>query len=229
NRNGLRTTYNPLPQPQKFCIFEKIYFSRPDSMMDGESLSAYRHRLGRKLAMNDRADDHDVIFADYVFGVPDSGTPAAIGYAEQLGLSYRPGIVKNRYSGRTFISPTQEMRDKKALLKYNIIKEYVTEQRVVLIDDSIVRGTTMRKLVRDLRDAGAVEVHVRITAPPIQSACNYGIDTYSEDLIATKHNSLGIRQEIGADSLRFLSVYDVEQLAFTTTRQYCTDCFHKTL
>ena len=187
--------------PRHACIFEYIYFARVDSVIDGLNVHAVRRSLGRILAQEQPAD------ADIVIGVPDSGIPAAVGYALESGLPYEEGLVKNRYVGRTFISPGQSLRNLKVRLKLNPNRHVLEGKRVVVVEDSIVRGTTSRNLIRSLRDAGATEVHMRISSPPYISPCYYGIDTPStSELVAAQHSVETIRTMIGADSLAFLSM-----------------------
>ncbi len=187
--------------PRHACIFEYIYFARVDSIIDGLNVHAVRRSLGRILAQEQPAD------ADIVIGVPDSGIPAAVGYALESGMPYEEGLVKNRYVGRTFISPGQSLRNLKVRLKLNPNRHVLEGKRVVVVEDSIVRGTTSRNLIRSLRDAGATEVHMRISSPPYISPCYYGIDTPStSELVAAQHSIESIRSMIGADSLAFLSM-----------------------
>lgn len=204
--------------PRKTCIFEYIYFSRPDSVVDGVSVHAARRRAGMLLAKAHPAD------ADVVIGVPDSGLDAALGFAEAAGIPYGIGLIKNKYIGRTFISPTQDLRVNQVRLKLAAIRETVAGRRVVLIDDSIVRGTTSRRIVSLLREAGAKEIHMRISAPPFLHPCYYGTDIDSEEnLIACKHTVPEIAEMIGADSLGFLRIEDLP--ALTGSRSICTACF----
>jgi amidophosphoribosyltransferase len=189
------------PVPARPCIFEYIYFSRPDSMVGGRSVYDVRKTCGAELAREAPAA------ADVVVPVPDSGVPAAIGYAQASGLPYELGIIRNHYVGRTFIEPTQQIRALGVRLKHSANRAVVNGRRIVLIDDSIVRGTTSVKIVRMMRDAGAREVHFRIASPPITHPDYYGIDTPEQDkLLAATHNLEGMRQFIGADSLAFLSI-----------------------
>jgi len=182
------------------CAMEYIYFARPDSDVAGINLHAARKRMGSRLALESFVD------ADVVTGVPDSSISAAIGYAEQTGIPYELGLIKNKYTGRTFIQPSQELRERGVKMKLSAVRRVVEGKRVVMIDDSIVRGTTSRRIVNLLREAGAVEVHVRITSPPFANPCFYGIDTPDrKDLIASEKTVEEIRQAINADSLRFLS------------------------
>lgn len=202
DRDGLRSErLCEQDVPRHACIFEYIYFARVDSVIDGLNVHAVRRSLGRILAQEQPAD------ADIVIGVPDSGIPAAVGYALESGLPYEEGLVKNRYVGRTFISPGQSLRNLKVRLKLNPNRHVLEGKRVVVVEDSIVRGTTSRNLIRSLRDAGASEVHMRISSPPYISPCYYGIDTPStSELVAAQHSVETIRTMIGADSLAFLSM-----------------------
>lgn len=188
------------PQRKALCAMEYIYFSRPDSDMNGSNMHAARKRMGQVMAQESFVD------ADVVTGVPDSSISAAIGYAEQTGIPYELGLIKNKYTGRTFIQPSQELREQGVKMKLSAVRRVVEGKRVVMIDDSIVRGTTSRRIVNLLREAGATEVHVRITSPPFKNPCFYGIDTPSRaELIASSKSIEEIRKEINADSLEFLS------------------------
>ena len=209
----------PQAQP-KLCIFEMIYFARPDSLMQAESLYSYRIRIGQRLAQESPAE------ADLVIAVPDSGIPAAIGYSQASGIPYGEGLIKNRYVGRTFIQPTQAMRESGIRMKLNTLKDVLNGKRVVIVDDSIVRGTTSRKIVKALRDAGATEVHMRISSPPVTHPCFYGIDTDNQDqLIAATKSVAEIATQIGVDSLEYLSWEGM----LVTTRDhpdhFCSACF----
>ncbi|MGQ9872722.1 amidophosphoribosyltransferase [Leptodesmis sp.] len=207
------------PQP-KLCIFEMIYFARPDSVMNSESLYTYRMRIGRILAMESPAE------ADIVIAVPDSGVPAAIGYSQASGIPYAEGLIKNRYVGRTFIQPTQVMRESGIRMKLNPLKDVLAGKRVVLVDDSIVRGTTSRKIVKALRDAGAIEVHMRISSPPVTHPCFYGIDTDSQDhLIAATKSVQEIAAQIEVDSLSYLSWSGMLQATQDNPEHFCSACF----
>ncbi len=189
------------PMAPRPCIFEYIYFSRPDSIVGGRAVYEVRKAMGGELAKESPAN------ADVIVPVPDSGVPAALGFAQQSGLPYELGIVRNHYVGRTFIQPTQAIRDSGVRMKHSANRAVVTGKRIVLVDDSIVRGTTSRKIVQMMRDAGAKEVHFRIASPPITHPDYYGIDTPERDkLLAATHDLEGMRQFIGADSLAFLSV-----------------------
>ncbi|MFH7027786.1 MAG: amidophosphoribosyltransferase [Heteroscytonema crispum UTEX LB 1556] len=208
-------------QPQKkLCIFEMIYFARPDSLMHNESLYSYRMRLGRRLAEESAVD------ADIVFGVPDSGIPAAIGFSQASGVHYAEGLIKNRYVGRTFIQPTQTMRESGIRMKLNPLKDVLYGKRVIIVDDSIVRGTTSRKLVKTLRDAGAVEVHMRISSPPVTHPCFYGIDTDTQDqLIAATKSVEEIAKQLEVDTLAYLSWEGMLETTREDTNNFCSACF----
>ncbi len=190
--------YEPEPRP---CAFEYIYFARPDSVIDGKNVYEKRVEMGRRLARENPVD------ADIVLPVPDSGVAAALGYAEESGIRFENAIVRNHYVGRTFIEPIQEMRDLKVRLKLSPIKSVIEGKKVVIIDDSLVRGTTSRQIVKMLKEAGAKEVHFKLASPQIKHPCKYGIDTPSyEELISAKMSDEEIREYIGADSLSFLSL-----------------------
>ncbi len=202
------------------CIFEFIYFARPDSVLYDCSLYEVRRRLGAALAENAPAE------ADLVIGVPDSGVPAAAGFAQASGIPFGEGLVKNRYIGRTFISPTQSIRQQGIRLKLNPLRYVIAGKRLVVVDDSIVRGNTSRKLVQLLRDAGAVEVHMRITSPPVRWPCFFGIDTDTqEQLIASAMSVKEVRDYIGADSLAYLSVEDMVAATGRPACDFCMACF----
>ncbi len=207
--------------PCSLCVFEYIYFARPDSVIEGCSVHTARMRAGAFLAL-----EHPVQ-ADVVIGVPDSGIDAAIGYAKQSGIPYEPGFIKNKYIGRTFIAPGQQSREDKVRIKLNPIGDVVRGKRVVIIDDSIVRGTTSARIIKLLRDAGAKEIHMRVSAPPFLNPCYYGTDIDSrENLIACKYTIPEIAKKIGVDSLGYLSVESVRQLAKGVNGTgYCTACF----
>jgi amidophosphoribosyltransferase len=209
----------PKVQP-KLCIFEMIYFARPDSWVHEESLYSYRKRLGKQLATE---SFHD---ADIVIGVPDSGIPAAIGFSEASGIPYAEGLIKNRYVGRTFIQPTQEMREAGIRMKLNPLKDVLKGKRVIVIDDSIVRGTTSRKLVKALRDAGAKEIHMRISSPPVTHPCFYGIDTDTQDqLIAATKSVAQIAEQIGVDTLAYLTWEGMLSATEKDPQSFCSACF----
>jgi len=210
----------PLPA-RAACSFEYIYFARPDSLIDGQLVYATRERMGEELAL-----EHPVS-ADFVMPVPDSATPAAIGFARAAGLPYREGLVKNRYIGRTFIQPQQQQREFGVDLKFNPLPEVLRDQRIALIDDSIVRGTTTPRIVSMLRRAGAAEVHLRICAPPIRYACHLGVDTAPEHtLIANTHGVDEIREMVGADSLGYLSLPGLVRAIGLPEDGLCNACFH---
>lgn len=215
------SSFHWAPQAKrKLCIFEMIYFARPDSVMNDESLYSYRLRLGRQLALESSAD------VDLVMGVPDSGVPAAIGFSQESGIPYAEGLIKNRYVGRTFIQPTQSMRESGIRMKLNPLKDVLTGKRILIVDDSIVRGTTSRKIVKALRDAGAIEVHMRISSPPVTHPCFYGIDTDTQDqLIAATKSVQDIAEQIGVDSLAYLSWEGMLKATQVDTESFCSACF----
>ncbi len=200
--------------------FEYVYFARPDSVIDGKSVYQTRLRAGRLLAK------HYPVDADIVIPVPDSGRSAAIGFSEMSGITYGEGLIKNKYVGRTFIQPTQELREKALRMKLNVLKEIVSGKRVVLIDDSIVRGTTSKKIVQILRAGGAKEVHVRVSSPPVKYPSFYGIDTPTrKELIASEHSIDEIRDIIGADSLCYLTVDQLVEAIGLGEDMLCLDVF----
>jgi amidophosphoribosyltransferase len=202
------------------CVFELIYFARPDSYMEGRSLYEARRHMGMELAREHPVD------ADLVMPVPDTGAPAAAGFAEASGIPYREGLVRNRYSGRTFIQPSQSMRQRGVNVKLSPLRETVRDRRLIVVDDSIVRGTTTKQIVGLLRKAGASEVHLRISAPPIYHPCFYGIDTSIErELIAATHSLDEIRAFVGADSLGYLSVQGVLAALELPYDRFCFACF----
>jgi len=197
-----------------------VYFSRPDSIVFGRPVNQSREMLGRLLAREHPAP------ADIVVPVPDSGVPAAIGYANQSGIRFCMGLIRNHYIGRTFIEPVQAIRDFGVKLKLNPVRRLLEGQRVVLVDDSIVRGTTSRKIVRMVREAGATEVHVRISCPPTVSPCYYGVDTPTkEELIGAQKTVEEIRQFLGADSLGYLSLESLRQAVEDSEGRFCTACY----
>lgn len=218
--NGIESIRTHCGQKSSMCVFEFIYFARPDSVIEGSSVHRARMRAGHYLAL-----EHPVQ-ADVVIGCPDSGLDAALGFSQQSGIPYGVGFVKNRYIGRTFIQPSQGMRENSVRIKLNAITEVVKGKRVVLIDDSIVRGTTSAKVVKLLRHAGAKEIHMRISSPPFISECFFGTDIDSkENLIANKHTVEEIAQLIGVDSLGFLSTDSVKKIAENAGCGFCTGCF----
>jgi amidophosphoribosyltransferase len=219
DRNGLRSEHIEVVQPPALCMFEYIYFARPDSVLSGRSIYMARYQMGRALAQEHPAD------ADVVMAVPDSAIPGGIGFAAESGLPYVEGLIKNRYIGRTFISPDQAVRNQGVQLKFNPIVENLRGQRVVVVDDSIVRGTTTPRIVSLLRDAGAREVHLRITSPPIVHPCYLGVDmaTYKE-LIAANLTVDQIRERVGADSLGYLSVDHLVESTGRKRGDFCLGC-----
>ena len=212
----------PAPR-QARCTFEFVYFSRPDSVWGGRNVHLARERLGAELAAEAPAA------ADVVIPVPDSSIPAAIGYSRASGVPFNDGLIKNRYIGRTFIEPTQEIRDRGVALKFNALSENLAGRRVVMIDDSLVRGTTAGPLVKLIRDAGATEVHVRITCPPIMHPCHFGVDMgHDGDLMAARLTLEEIRERVGADSLEFLSLEGMMRAVGNddgAETGYCNACF----
>lgn len=224
DKNGVRSIDDHCGKcTQRLCVFEFIYFARPDSVIEGSSVHSARVRAGAFLAL-----EHPVQ-ADVVVGVPDSGLDAAIGFSRQSGIPYGIGLMKNRYIGRTFISPGQKSREDKVRIKLNPVAEVVAGKRVVLIDDSIVRGTTSARLVHLLREAGAKEVHMRISSPPFLNPCYYGTDIDSREHLIACHNSVDeIAEKIGADSLGYLGVENVTKLTDNreTCGGFCTACFN---
>src|SRR5262245_9814322 len=210
----------PLPRENPaHCVFEHIYFSRPDSLVFGRSVNTSRHRLGRYLAREHPAD------ADAVVPVPDSCVSAALGYAQESGIPLEFGLIRNHYVGRTFIEPKQSIRNFGVKVKLNPVREILRVKRVILVDDSIVRGTTSKKIVHIIRAVGAKEIHVRITSPPIIGPCYYGIDTPTKrELIASTKSVEAIRQFIGADSLGYLSLESLLE-AVEDKKQFCSACF----
>ena len=220
SRGGLESVRFSAPKPHQFCIFEHVYFSRPDSQVFGRSVNESREMLGRLLAR-----EHPVE-ADMVVPIPDSGVPAAIGFALESKIPFRMGLIRNHYIGRTFIEPSQAIRNFGVKLKLNPVRNLIAGKRVVLIDDSIVRGTTSRKLVRMVREAGATEVHMRISCPPTVSPCYYGVDTPTrEELIASSNTPEQICKFLGADSLGYLSLANLRQAVNDTEGTFCTSCY----
>lgn len=203
------------------CLFEFIYFARPDSQMYGKTLHAARQRMGHELAR-----EHPCPDAHVVVPIPDSAIPAALGFAQAARIPYAEGVVKNRYIQRTFIQPDQRMRELGARMKYTPLREALAGKKIVMVDDSIVRGTTTGKLVRMLLDAGAAEVHVRISAPPVRHPCFYGIDMANQnELVAYKNTVEEIRKMIGATSLGFLSLKGVVRAVGLGKDKFCRACF----
>ncbi|MBO4319803.1 MAG: amidophosphoribosyltransferase, partial [Treponema sp.] len=213
---------------KRTCIFEYVYFARPDSVIDGISVQEARYEMGKVLAQESPVE------ADVVIGVPDSGLGAAQGYARASGIPYGMGIIKNKYIGRTFIAPTQAERENMVFVKLNAIRSDLEGKRVIVIDDSIVRGTTSRRLVQILRRAGAKEVHFRVSSPPVKFPCHLGIDTPSKaELISSTHELEAIRKEIGSDSLAFISLDGMKRALSSCCPEkekccdeWCEGCFN---
>jgi amidophosphoribosyltransferase len=224
-KDGVESYHPFAKQPHRFCVFEYIYFSRPDSVVEGRNVYEQRKRTGVELAKESPAS------ADMVIPVPDSSIPAAIGYANEAGLPFELGIIRNHYVGRTFIEPTDGIRNFGVRKKHNPNRATIAGKRVVLIDDSIVRGTTSKKIVQMVRDAGAVEVHFRVASPPTAHSCFYGVDTpNTDDLLAHKFDVEGMRRLIGADSLAFISMDGLYRAMGEGKRdadapQFCDACF----
>ena len=220
SRSGIESIHFAPEKPLQQCIFEHVYFARPDSIIFGRSVNESREALGRTLAKEHPAK------ADIVVPVPDSGVPAAVGYALESGIPFRMGLIRNHYIGRTFIEPSQAIRNFGVKLKLNPIRRLIEGQRVVLVDDSIVRGTTSRKIVRMVRESGAKEVHMRISCPPTISPCYYGVDTPTrEELIASSSTPEEICKFIGADSLGYISLAGLKHAVSDTKGRYCTSCY----
>ena len=220
SRGGVESIRFAPEKPNQYCVFEHVYFSRPDSIVFGRPVSRSREQLGRLLACEHPVD------ADLVSPVPDSGVPAAIGYAAESGIPFQMALIRNHYVGRTFIEPEQAIRDFGVKLKLNPVRRMIEGKRVILVDDSIVRGTTSRKIVRLVRDAGASEVHMRISCPPTISPCYYGVDTPRRgELIAARQSIEEIRQFLGADSLGYLSLHSLRAAVKDTQGKFCTSCY----
>ncbi len=221
DKTGFKSYQAAAPMNTALCMFEYVYFARPDSDIDGISVYRARENMGRKLAQA------YPIEADLVGGVPDSATPAASGYAEESGIPFKKALAKNRYVGRTFIQPSQSLRERGVKLKLNAIRKNVHGKKIILVDDSIVRGTTSRKIVEMLRLAGAREVHMQISSPPVISPCYFGIDTPSHDqLIGAKHSVEEICRIIGADTLHYLSIEDMLKTVEGAGCNFCIGCFN---
>jgi amidophosphoribosyltransferase len=219
-RSGVESIHFAPEKPHQYCIFEHVYFARPDSTIFGRSVNESREKLGALLAREHPVD------ADLVVPVPDSGVPAAIGYAREAGLPFQMALIRNHYIGRSFIEPAQSIRDFSVRVKLNPIRALLEGQRVILVDDSIVRGTTSQKIVRMVRNAGAREVHFRISCPPTVSPCYYGIDTPSRDeLIGARLSIPEIRDFIGADSLGYLSLENLRKAVGDADGHFCTSCY----
>jgi len=219
DEDGLRSITTHCGKETSLCVFEYVYIARPDSVVDGTSVHMARKRAGEYLAKESPVE------ADVIVGVPDSGLDAALGYAQASGIPYGIGFLKNKYIGRTFIQPNQKQRERSVRIKLNPIADTVRGKRVVLIDDSIVRGTTCAPIIKLLRDAGATEVHMRIASPPVTCPCYYGVDTSADELVARTHTVEEVAAISGADSLAYLSVDAVKNLAKETKTHFCTACF----
>ena len=221
SKSGMRSAIRQEPaKPRAMCVFEHIYFSRPDSVLDGTLIYTSRQQMGAQLAREHPVD------ADLVIGIPDSSTAAAVGYARESGIPYSDGLIKNRYVGRTFIEPEQRLRDLGVRQKFNPLPEVISGQRLVVVDDSIVRGTTTPHVIKVLRRAGAREIHIRVCAPPIKFPCYMGVDMASQDeLIAANKTVEEIRVLADADSLGFLSVEGLLQVAQEGKGGFCDACF----
>ncbi|HZJ58522.1 MAG TPA: amidophosphoribosyltransferase [Clostridia bacterium] len=220
SRRGLESMQIPTPLKTSLCIFEFVYFARTDSNIDGISVYMARKEAGRRLAEEQPVD------ADLVIGVPDSGTTAALGYSEASGIPFGEGLVKNRYVGRTFINPDYNMREQNVRIKLNALTRIVRGKRVVMVDDSIVRGTTSKKIVEMLRLAGAKEVHMRISSPPVKHSCHFGVDTPgTKHLIGASYTIEEIKQIIGADSLGYLSTEGLLKTVEESGCGFCLGCF----
>ena len=220
NDQGIQSFFPFKKVETKHCVFEHIYFARPDSFIFGEHVYTARKNMGRAMAQESPAD------VDLIVPVPDSGVVSAMGFAEESGIPFEMGLIRNHYVGRTFIEPQSQIRHFGVKLKLNPVKEIIAGKRIAIIDDSIVRGTTARKIVQMLRDAGAKEIHLRISAPPILHSCFYGIDTPTkEELIAHTHNLEETRQYLAADSLAYLSLEKMMEVLENGKKKFCSACF----
>jgi amidophosphoribosyltransferase len=219
--HGLSSTQFASAGRHAMCVFEFIYFARPDSILKNCELEEARLRMGRELAKEQPVD------ADMVIGLPDSGTPAAIGYAEESGITYREGLVKSRYINRTFIEPDQSLREAGVMLKLNPLRRSLRGKRIIAVDDSIVRGTTSRRIIEVLRRAGAREVHIRVSSPPMRFPCFMGVDIGStKQLVAANRSVEEVRRFIGADSLAYLSIPGLMRaVGHGTIDEFCRACF----
>ena len=221
NEHGIRSEFPFNDTREAFCVFEYVYFARPDSILNGVNVARVRTEMGRQLAIETG------VSADIVVPVPDSGIYAALGFAEQMGIRYEPAFVRNHYIGRTFLQPSQLIRDFNVKVKLNLIREVVEGKRVVVVDDSIVRGTTALARVKHLREAGAAEVHVRVSCPPHKNACHYGIDfPDAKKLIANQYTNAEIAGYLGADSVGYLSLEGMVKATGRQTNKYCLACFN---
>ncbi len=221
DKKGVKSDFYSKGKTGSLCAFEYIYFARPDSVMNGRNLYHARVDMGRQLAK-----EHPV-FADYVIPVPDSGTPAAIGFASKSKIPYSDVLIKNRYVGRTFIQPTQDIRELGVRLKLNPIKQVIEGKDIVLVDDSIVRGTTSRQIVKLLKESGANKIHMRVASPPIIGTCNYGIDTAAKkQLIAANMQIEKIRQFLGVDTLGYISLDGMLKAIDVEKNPFCLGCLN---
>ena len=221
NEHGVRSEFPFNETRESFCVFEYVYFSRPDSILNGTNVARIRTEMGRQLARETRVE------ADIVVPVPDSGIYAALGFAEELGIRYEPAFVRNHSIGRTFLQPSQLIRDFNVKVKLNLIRELVAGKRVVVVDDSIVRGTTALARVKHLREAGAAEVHVRVSCPPHKNACHYGIDFPDpKKLLANQYTNAEIAGYLGADSVGYLSLEGMVKATGREINKYCLACFN---
>ena len=218
--NGFETRQVVESERRAFCVFEHIYFARPDSILEGNRTQVSRRKMGEILWREAPAD------ADVVIAVPDSGNPAAVGYSKASGIPRDDGLIKNRYVQRTFIQPGQDLRKHGLRMKFNPLREVVAGKRLVVVDDSIVRGNTTRQIVQMLRDAGATEIHMRISAPPIRHPCHYGIDmSTTDEMVAYDRTEEEVALELGCDSLRYLSLEGVYEAIRSTRATHCDACF----
>lgn len=219
--DGLKSVQTDISDSSRLCIFEFVYFARPDSVIDGASVLQARIEAGKRLAIEHPVD------ADVVIGAPDGGLNAALGYSRQSGIPYGQGLLKNRYVGRTFIQPEQGQRESGVRIKFNAMKAEIAGKRVIMVDDSIVRGTTTRRIVQMLKDAGAREVHMRVSSPPYKFPCYFGIDiSSSKQLVASRYTVEEIRDMIGADSLGYLSLDGLMRIPVGARCSFCTACFN---
>ena len=220
NENGMQSFFPFKKVESKYCVFEHIYFARPDSFLFGEHVYAARKEMGRAMAQESPVD------VDLIVPVPDSGVVSAMGFAEESGIPFEMGLIRNHYVGRTFIEPQSQIRNFGVKLKLNAVKNLISGKRLAIIDDSIVRGTTSRKIVKMLLEAGAKEVHLRISSPPILHSCFYGIDTpHKEELIAHSHSLEETRKYLGADSLQYLSIKKMLEVLQNGENKFCSACF----
>jgi amidophosphoribosyltransferase len=220
SKSGLKSAFLKKKKHHAFCIFEYIYFARPDSMIYGENVDKVRRRLGRQLAIEHPAE------ADIVIAIPDSANTAALGFSEKSGIKFEIGLIRNHYVGRTFIDPAQDIRDLDVKIKFNPVKGVIKDKKVVVVDDSIVRGTTSKKLVKLIRSAGAKQIHFRVSSPPITSPCFFGIDMPTkEELIASSKTIKQIQEYLEVDSLGYLSINGMLSMPSLPHENFCVSCF----